>query len=333
MTYFKYLREHGLWLGISAFLILTINIFLFTIKGSFYLAIYVAVTVLSCTILGTYVDYRRQRNFLSEILNNIEEMDDKYLAGEVVGKPSSQEERLVELIIRRMENSMADKVADYRRQNEEYKEYIQAWVHEVKIPLATGKMILENHPEIPLKDSGMEDEIKRINSYVEQALFYARSEAVEKDYLIKKVNLSEIVKMNIVERKKSLISMGAQVDLENLDSSVEVLSDAKWLSFILGQLIDNSIKYSKPDIKLNLSFYTSVDEGKTCLNIQDNGIGIRTADIDRVFEKGFTGYNGRIGKQSTGIGLYLCRKLCLRLEHDIEVSSRSEEGTLITIKF
>jgi len=333
MKFGRYILDHKVWLGIGAFLILTINIFLMTLKSSGYLMLYVTVAVGLGVILGMYLDYVRIRRFLMEIRQNVDEIDEKYLVADLLAKPEISEEEIICDILKTMELSMAGRVSDYRRRSEEYKEYVETWVHEVKIPISTARMIIENHRSDSVEESGIVDEVERISTYVEQALFYARSEAVEKDYYVKSLNLSEVVGSALTARKKSLISMKASIDMTGLEDATEVLSDGKWLTFILGQIIDNSIKYAKADEKLSLTFFVREDEGRRSLVIKDNGIGMKEEEIDRAFEKGFTGTNGRIGKASTGIGLYLCKKLCLRLGHDINLESKLGEGTSVIITF
>lgn len=333
MKFGRYILDHKVWLGIGAFLILTINIFLMTLKSSGYLMLYVTVAVGLGVILGMYLDYARIRRFLMEIRQNVDEIDEKYLVADLLAKPEISEEEIICDILKTMELSMAGRVSDYRRRSEEYKEYVETWVHEVKIPISTARMIIENHRSDSVEESGIVDEVERISTYVEQALFYARSEAVEKDYYVKSLNLSEVVGSALTARKKSLISMKASIDMTGLEDATEVLSDGKWLTFILGQIIDNSIKYAKADEKLSLTFFVREDEGRRSLVIKDNGIGMKEEEIDRAFEKGFTGTNGRIGKASTGIGLYLCKKLCLRLGHDINLESKLGEGTSVIITF
>ncbi len=333
MKFGRYILDHKMWLGIGLFLILTINIFLMTLKSSGYLMLYVTAAVSLCVILGMYLDYSRIKRFLLEIKQNVDEIDEKYLVADLLAKPELSEEEIICDILKTMELSMTGKVSDYRRRSEEYKEYVETWVHEVKIPISTARMIIENHRSDSVEESGIMDEVERISAYVEQALFYARSEAVEKDYYVKSLNLSEVVGSALTAGKKSLIAMNASIDMTGLEGAPKVLSDGKWLTFILGQIIDNSIKYAGPDKKLTLTFFVREDGGKNSLVIKDNGIGMKEEEIDRAFEKGFTGTNGRIGKASTGIGLYLCKKLCLRLGHDIDLESKLGEGTSIIITF
>ena len=267
-----------------------------------------------------------------EIEDKIEAMDKKYLVPEVLDERETQEAELIFEILKKAEISMSDNVAGYRHETEEYRDYVESWVHEIKIPISAAQMICENHKDIPLRESGISEELDRIEGNVEQALYYARSSYVEKDYFIKEINASELVKRSVAKRRRSLIAMRAKI--ENLISGDAVIcSDAKWLAFILGQLIDNSIKYAKEDEELILTFLLEEAEDRKALLIKDNGVGIKSGETGRVFDKGFTGSNGRAGKASTGIGLYLCRKLCLRLGHDMTLTSEEGKGTCVRIIF
>ncbi|MCR5503525.1 MAG: sensor histidine kinase [Lachnospiraceae bacterium] len=333
MKFSKYILDHKIWPGIGAFLIFTIDVFLMTMKASLYLMIYVAAAVAAGIFLGMYLDFAQKRRFLKELRLNADMLDEKYLVADLMPEPETAEEEEIRGILADMERSMSGKVADYRRRSEEYKEYIETWVHEIKVPISTAKMIMENHRTDTVGESGLIDEAERISACVEQALFYARSEAVEKDYFVKRLSLASITGDAITARKRALIAMGASIDMSGLEGAPEVISDGKWLTFILGQIIDNSIKYAREGEKLRLVFEAGNEDGRVTLSVRDNGIGMKEEEIERAFEKGFTGSNGRTGRASTGIGLYLCRKLCLRLEHDIRIESKAGDGTTVILRF
>lgn len=325
MSYGKYIRDHLSWLMIFVLITLTIEAFLLTFKKSGWLMIYVAVVMIAGFIIGTVIDYQKEKKYFDKCNKLLEELDKKYLMPELLKDGGSQEEKLIFDMISQMESGMTSEVSDYRRKSEEYKEYIETWVHEIKIPIATAKMIMENHkPDAP----GMNEEIEKIESYVEQALFYARSAEVEKDYFIKPVDVEQLVNDVIRQKKRVLIAKHASIDIHDIQSDKEILSDGKWLAFIIGQIVDNAIKYSQDD-RVALEIFLEND----ALVIKDRGIGIKKAELDRVCDKGFTGSNGRTGKASTGIGLYLCKKLCVRLEHDITIDSEEGCGTSVRIHF
>ena len=213
---------------------------------------------------------------------------------------------------------------------EDYKEYIELWIHEIKIPIATSKMIIENNKNEITKS--IYEELDKIENYTEQALFYARSNTANKDYIIKKTNLEKIVNNVILKNKAEFIHKKIQLDIH--DINVEVKTDSKWVIFILNQIINNSIKYKKQNENLKIEIFTKKQKESICLYIKDNGMGIKKGEITRVFEKGFTGSNGRIlNKKSTGIGLYLCKKLCDKLGMAIELNSEENVGIEIKLIF
>lgn len=191
-------------------------------------------------------------------------------------------------------------------------------------------MIIENNKTNVTKS--IDEELQRIENYIEQALFYARSNTVEKDYYIKKVKLRDIVYESIKKNKNVLIQEKVSMNLHDLD--LEVNTDSKWIGFILNQIIGNSIKYKKVDCRLEIEIYAKQGKENAILYIKDNGIGIKEGEVTRVFEKGFTGTNGRlVGKKSTGIGLYLCKNLCNKLGIQIELNSILDEGTKVQLVF
>lgn len=272
------------------------------------------------------IDYQRKKYFYDFVKEQADSLDKKYLLPELLECPGFQEGKFFYEMIQEMSKSMTEHVGEYRKNSEEYKEYIEMWVHEIKLPIATGKMLLENHPGE--YSESLSEELDSIDGYAEQALFYARSNYVEKDYLLTKVNLEIVAKEVIRENKKGLLGKKIRVNLHDLN--VEVYSDGKWLAFILKQILSNSIKYIG-DGERCIEWYAVREKEKVCLYLKDSGIGIPLKDMSRLFEKGFTGENGRTGKKSTGMGLYLCRKLCEKMGHRIWV--KSSEGCEITIAF
>lgn len=187
-------------------------------------------------------------------------------------------------------------------------------------------MLCENNKsEITNK---IDKEIEEINNYVEQVLFYARLDQVSNDFMIRKVNLEETIRNVLARNKKMMIHNDMKVETKNIELSA--YTDEKWLEFILNQIIINAIQYRKeksPEIVIELQEMKE----NVKLSIKDNGIGINKSEIDRIFDKGFTGTNGRNQKKSTGIGLYLCKRLCEELGMIIEAQSKENEYTNIII--
>lgn len=258
----------------------------------------------------------------------MDNLDKKYLLSEVIKKPEFIEGKAVYHLLKQGNKSMHEHVKKYRDMQIEYREYIETWVHEIKTPIASTRLIIENNKTQVTKS--IEHEVKKIEDYIEQVLYYSRSNNVSKDYIIKELSLATVVRNAIKKNSRDFINKKISVDIEAVDGIV--YSDVKWLQFILHQIIGNSIKYAR-EKKGKVKVYTIKNENNIILTVEDNGIGISNKDINRVFEKGFTGENGRKLSKSTGIGLYLCKKLCEQLGLGLTLTSKIEEGTKVSIIF
>ncbi|HHX62582.1 MAG TPA: hypothetical protein GX707_17995 [Epulopiscium sp.] len=210
----------------------------------------------------------------------------------------------------------------------DYREYIETWVHEIKTPIASARLIIENNQNEVTKN--IHHEIEKVEEYIEQVLYYARSNNVSKDYMIKEISLRALVRNVIKRNSRSFINKKVAIDIEAIEGTV--YGDAKWLEFILNQVIGNSIKYMREE-QGKVKIYTVKNENNIVLTLKDNGIGIIEHDLNRVFEKGFTGNNGRLFGKSTGIGLYLCKKLSDQLGLGLNLTSQIGEGTKVSIIF
>lgn len=247
---------------------------------------------------------------------------------EIIESPNFVEGQKLTQLFRVVSKSMNDTIADYRRRNEDYSRYIETWVHEVKTPIASCKLIIENHSD-PVTRS-LEEEVDRIDQYVEQALYYTRSTVVEKDYVIRRCSLDQIVSQVIKNHAKTLISRQFSIERENLDQTV--YTDVKWIDFILSQIVTNTVKYRAAE-KPVLRFTAKADENQVTLRIEDNGCGISAHDLPRIFDKGFTGDNGRQVAKSTGMGLYLVKQLCDKMNIGIQAESLPGRGTTLLLTF
>lgn len=272
-------------------------------------------------------DYARKRKYYCRLMALFDGLDDKTLLAELVEKPGFLDGKLLYQILRLSDKYMNDKLAEAQAANQEYREYIEMWVHEVKTPITSAHLIIENDKNI--STIRIDDELNKIDHFVEQTLFYARSTALEKDFKIEKTTMKTLVLEALKSDSKQIIGVRGRPVFVNLD--IPVFADRKWCVFIIGQIIANSVKYAKGD--LILTFEGSTFENGCSLLISDNGIGIAEADLPRIFDKGFTGENGRNLRKSTGIGLYLCRKLCRKMNMEISAAGSSENGTTMKIIF
>jgi len=204
-------------------------------------------------------------------------------------------------------------------------EYYTIWAHQIKTPIAAMRLVLQS------EQSGINRELLeqlfRVEQYVEVVLQYLRSENMSADLLFKKYSLDSIVKQAVRKYSKSFIYKKIKLNYKSLNYNV--LTDEKWLTFVIEQILSNALKYTNEG---EISIYMD-DELPDTLVIEDTGIGIEKEDLPRIFEKGFTGYNGRMDKKSTGIGLYLCKRILNKLSHTIEIESTAGRGTKVKIGF
>lgn len=270
--------------------------------------------------------YFRNRHY-REILTQLNNLDKKYLIAEVIDIPVRSDDKFYYDILRASNKSMIEQVSKSQRERKEYKEYIEQWIHDIKTPISAMRLMCENNKSGVTRKLMVE--LEKVIHLTEQTLYYARSENVEKDYFIKEVILSVVIHDAITENKLLLLQNHIAVEVSNCQYSV--YTDEKWIGFILNQLIANAAKYcSKTPF---LSFEARSDRSKIILSVSDNGTGISESDLPRIFDKGFTGENGRINKNSTGIGLYLCKRLCDRLSINISAHSKKGIGTTIELSF
>lgn len=288
----------------------------------------VLVIMLLITTARVFWEYLRRKRFYDRLTREAQRLDKKYLLSEMLDEPSFYEGRLFYDALYLSNKSMCENVSAHKRRSDDFREYIELWVHEIKLPVAALSLIAHNDTDNGTRYS---PQIRRVDQYIENVLYYARSENAEKDYIIKEVPLRQLVKNSIIKAREELQLGGVSVGLSDLD--VNVFTDAKWLEYIIGQLIDNSIKYKSPDREPKIDIYAESDEKSITLHFKDNGIGIRQSELKRIFDKSFTGTNGRSGAKSTGMGLYLVKKLCTRLGHGVSAASQEDDFTDISIIF
>lgn len=329
MDFKLFFKEKAITILLLLFGIITIEIFLMAYNVGMFIKIYIPLIIMGLYIISIIIEYFKRKKFYDNLLKMLEELDEKYLITEIIKTPNFLEGQIFKNSLEQIDKSMLENVNKYKYITEDYKEYIELWIHEIKIPIATSKMVIENNKNAITKS--IDEELDKVENYIEQALFYARSNTVEKDYYIRKVFLKEIVNESIKKNKSSLIQEKISIDIHDLE--IEVNTDNKWIVFILNQIIQNSIKYRKKENSV-IEIYANQGKENVILYIKDNGIGIKQGEITRVFEKGFTGTNGRLSnKKSTGIGLYLCKKLCNKLGIGIELNSVQNEGTEVKLVF
>lgn len=322
-----FLKDKIYFIIAQALLVALLSLALNLLHATTTFNLLICAIALLIAIVSLIIEYLIRSRYYNKVVSTLGQMDKKQYIYTMLPEPSFSDAEVLSDIIQQVTKAMNDEIASFQIMSDEYRNYIEAWIHEVKIPISAISLICENQKSDLTKSIFEENE--RIESYVEQALYYARSTNVEKDYLIAPTSLDQVVKTAIKKHSKQLIAAKVQLVFDNLDITVD--TDTKWIVFILEQLISNSVKY-RNEAPI-ISFSVILQNGVVALKISDNGIGIPSQDIGRVFEKGFVGENGRRFSKSTGIGLYLCHQLCEKMGLKIEIESEEGNGTTIFVFF
>ena len=206
---------------------------------------------------------------------------------------------------------------------QEKQDFFALWTHQIKTPIAALNLLLQGEKQ---DVAACRQELFKIESYVEMALNYLRFEEMSNDLVLERNSLEQLVRQVVKKYAAIFIYNHISVQLEHLDYTV--LTDEKWFCFVLEQILSNALKYTKQgSVKISAE---EIENGLQVL-VQDTGIGIKREDLPRIFEKGFTGYNGRMDKKASGLGLYLCKGVCEKLGHEIRVVSEEGEGTTVIL--
>lgn len=325
----KYLKDRLKYIVLFLIIISIINIYLFAInifENQYAELIYLDFLALLTIIVFFIVDYINFKNSYKDLCKCLENNDDidKYL---ISGQ--SFEENIMRNIIENLKSKNNDDTKNYKQSLKELDEYIAKWVHEIKIPISSLSIITDRLNNI--EDSiDIKNQIAKINFLVNSILYSSRSNSMFEDIFMNKVNLEKLIKSCIKNNSFLLIKNNIEVSLNNLNYTV--YTDSKCIAYILDQIINNAIKYSKEVGKIE--FNAKPLENGVVLSIKDYGIGINEEDICRVFDKGFTGINGRNRLyKSTGMGLYFAKKMTDNLGHKIDVSSENGVYTIFNIHF
>ena len=307
----QYLKDHLILVFLPLLFFLFLLIILLNTHFNYDLILVISITFFSGYIIIIAFEYLKKKKYYDMLNSILEDLDHKYLFSEVLPVANSNEETILENIFYDINNSMSNRINELDHKITDYQDFIDLWIHEVKIPLATLKLMSENENREFLI------ELNRLDNDIDKVLYYLKSNNVESDYIIKDVNLKDSIEDIISNERYMFIKKQIKVEMNNLD--INVKSDLKWLNYIIRQIISNSIKYTNRNGIIKI--YTVKKSNSIELVIEDNGTGISKEDLPRVFDKGFTGTNGRAHYEASGIGLFLCLKLCQQLHHNIRIES------------
>lgn len=315
--FFKYIIQYR---KIVVFLLLFMIIFLivFSIYNTHTEA--VLYSFLICTIIGIiaviadFLGYRKKYTLLRQIYENLPLMTEELPASE-----NLIEENLIE-IIQKLYEINRQNLGEINAVHRDNSDYFTVWVHQIKTPISAMQMMLQSEDNNISRE--LSAELFRIEQYAEMALQYIRLDSNTNDYIIKQYEIDIIIRQAI--RRYAPLFIRKKIQIDYSPASGKVLTDKKWLRFIVEQLLSNAVKYTIKG-RVSIKFTDNV------LYVSDTGIGISQEDLPRIFEKGYTGMSGHRDKKSTGLGLYLCKRVCDKLGHKISVESEIGKGTMFLV--
>lgn len=303
--------------------------FLYIIGNTFSVVFMIGMVIAVLIMTKYLMDWYRKKKYFEIITERVKDLKEPWLIAELLPVSYTIEDEIYQELLRKVGSSAIEEIHKIEDEQKEYEDYIEQWIHEVKTPITSIHLMLENRiSENPGLKRDLNVELSRLENDVELALYYARSEQIYRDYLIQKLNVRKVLLKVVNKNRTVIMNSSVAIDLD-CDEALYAYGDEKWLVFMLTQVLLNAIKY-KAEADAKVVMRAKRDNKKIVLNIIDNGKGIKKEELPRIFDKGFTGSNGRDNEKSTGMGLYLVHKLCEKLEIDIKADSVYGEFTEIS---
>ena len=303
--------------------------FLYIIGNTFSVVFMIGMVIAVLIMTKYLMDWYRKKKYFEIITERVKDLKEPWLIAELLPVSYTIEDEIYQELLRKVGSSAIEEIHKIEDEQKEYEDYIEQWIHEVKTPITSIHLMLENRiSENPGLKRDLNVELSRLENDVELALYYARSEQIYRDYLIQKLNVRKVLLKVVNKNRTVIMNSSVAIDLD-CDEALYAYGDEKWLVFMLTQVLLNAIKY-KAEADAKVVMRAKRNNKKIVLNIIDNGKGIKKEELPRIFDKGFTGSNGRDNEKSTGMGLYLVHKLCEKLEIDIEADSVYGEFTEIS---
>lgn len=315
---------------LGTFFVLFLMLEFLYIIGNTFSVVFMIGMVIAVLIMTKYLmDWYRKKKYFEIITERVKDLKEPWLIAELLPVSYTIEDEIYQELLRKVGSSAIEEIHKIEDEQKEYEDYIEQWIHEVKTPITSIHLMLENRiSENPGVKRDLNVELSRLENDVELALYYARSEQIYRDYLIQKLNVRKVLLKVVNKNRTVIMNSSVAIDLD-CDEALYAYGDEKWLVFMLTQVLLNAIKY-KAEADAKVVMRAKRDNKRIVLNIIDNGKGIKKEELPRIFDKGFTGSNGRDNEKSTGMGLYLVHKLCEKLEIDIKADSVYGEFTEIS---
>lgn len=324
--FFRYLREQSKWMLLYLFGICIMVVILQGNEAEMQEIMYGATLLVVCLLVVTGVDFfhfRRKQDILQKIRQKQENI------AEYLDMPENLQEEIYQEMIKDLEKQRVAKENAMRLKMAALKEYYAMWVHQIKTPISALSLLLQEQEEDVRSAEQLrameQDELFRIEQYVEMALQYARLDSEYTDFVFEEVKLDKVIREAVHKYARLFVRKKVRFNYQETEQSV--LTDRKWLGFVIEQLLSNAIKYA-PGGTVSVYFTTKGE-----LVVEDDGIGIKAEDLHRVTDKGYTGYNGHNHKTSSGIGLYLANRIMKKMNHNLRIESEEGKGTKVILSF
>lgn len=345
MKFKDYLKDRLLYIVfyiISTTLVIVVMMLDLIIKGEKIKVSNIAYAYILSTVflvLLIAIDYMKKRKFYSAINDGLDSYENLEYIFNIPNNISREHNMLKELLIKDYK-VYQNTLEKYKKSYKTHTDFNNRWIHQMKTPISVIKLILENEKDKNIDEAtkksyeSIEEEMEKLSNGLEMALYTLRVNDFEQDFKVEEINILDIVRIIINENKNAFIVNSIYPKIVS-NEDIVVKTDKKWIKFIVGQIISNSIKYSKVKKSKDKSIVINIhkEDDKVILSIKDNGVGIPSQDLERVFNPFFTGENGRVYSESTGMGLYLSKDICNRLGHGIDIESTEGIGTTVNIVF
>ncbi len=300
-----------------------------SVENTYSNLLYAGLVSLTMTISYLGIEYIRKRSYYKALEKRFIENSLEWINS--LPKPFNIEQEYNQSLLLKAYEQAAGIKNSMIEHHKENIDFINTWVHEIKVPVAASKLVIDGNMDSSSEAvlRSLKEEIEKIEDYVEQILYYSKIKDFSRDYFITQTNMEQLIKDSVKRHKKQFIARRIGVAFENIAYMID--TDKKWVSYILDQILSNALKYTNDKGQIKLLMEETEDEYR--LTVEDNGIGIPKEDIKRVFERGFTGAVGRSNRSSTGIGLYMAQSLAVKLGLSISVQSVPGEGSRFTMHF
>ena len=331
MTLAAYLKDRAFAIAVAVVCALALACVVAVLGAGTDASMLAAGIALACTAVVLAVDFARRHTFYRDLEQVVGDLDHTYYATSLIEPPDFLEGRLAYEALQAAGKTAADDVAAHRQLSDAYRDYIELWIHEIKTPIAAASLMASDlhGPQA----SRLKGELDRIEGYVEQALYYARSTSLAQDYAIRETRLVDAVREAVKKHARYLIERSVSPVVDVPEDTL-VFADAKWLAFVIGQLVSNAAKYGAATLRFSVRKEgAGTTDERTVLEVADDGWGVPAGDVPRVFERAFTGENGRRGGSSTGMGLYLVAELCAKMGLAVALASEEGAGTRVLLAF